>query len=317
MDLSKYAALFLAESREHLSSCNQLAARVGARARRAREPVGGLFRVDPHDQGHGRHHGLHRRGRAGPPAGEPARRAAPRPGDAGRRRRSSCCSARSMRWARRSRRGRRRARAVADAALVRGAGPSGEPGSVERRRRPAAPRRRPAAPPRRRADATRRAAARSRSSIRADAVMRGARAVAGGAAGRGAGSGDRACGRRWSQLEREEFDGRLALPDRVAAPTDDELGRRDPDAPARSTRCGSRSRCRSTPPAAGARSRQIRVDLARLDRADEAGGRAGGRARTGWASWPPAVRRSGAGRAERSDLAAGLGDAGRGDRRRG
>ena len=33
MDVSKYAALFLAESREHLSGCNQLAARVGARAR--------------------------------------------------------------------------------------------------------------------------------------------------------------------------------------------------------------------------------------------------------------------------------------------
>ncbi|HET9725902.1 MAG TPA: chemotaxis protein CheA [Gemmatimonadales bacterium] len=43
MDLSKYAALFLAESREHLSSCNQLLLK-WEREPAATEPVGGLFR---------------------------------------------------------------------------------------------------------------------------------------------------------------------------------------------------------------------------------------------------------------------------------
>ncbi len=43
MDLSKYAALFLAESREHLSSCNQLLLR-WEREPSATDAVGGLFR---------------------------------------------------------------------------------------------------------------------------------------------------------------------------------------------------------------------------------------------------------------------------------
>ncbi|MEO7985061.1 MAG: chemotaxis protein CheA [Gemmatimonadales bacterium] len=43
MDLSKYAALFLAESREHLSACNQLLLE-WERDPEAAEPVGGLFR---------------------------------------------------------------------------------------------------------------------------------------------------------------------------------------------------------------------------------------------------------------------------------
>jgi two-component system chemotaxis sensor kinase CheA len=43
MDISKYAALFLAESREHLSACNQLLLE-WERAPAALEPVGGLFR---------------------------------------------------------------------------------------------------------------------------------------------------------------------------------------------------------------------------------------------------------------------------------
>ena len=43
MDLSKYAALFLAESREHLSSCNQLLLK-WEREPAATDPVGGLFR---------------------------------------------------------------------------------------------------------------------------------------------------------------------------------------------------------------------------------------------------------------------------------
>ena len=44
MDLSKYAALFLAESREHLSACNQLLLE-WERDPAATEPVGGLFRA--------------------------------------------------------------------------------------------------------------------------------------------------------------------------------------------------------------------------------------------------------------------------------
>ena len=44
MDLSKYAALFLAESREHLSACNRLLLE-WERDPAATEPVGGLFRA--------------------------------------------------------------------------------------------------------------------------------------------------------------------------------------------------------------------------------------------------------------------------------
>jgi two-component system, chemotaxis family, sensor kinase CheA len=44
MDVSKYAALFLAESREHLSACNQLLLQ-WEREPEAAEPVGGLFRA--------------------------------------------------------------------------------------------------------------------------------------------------------------------------------------------------------------------------------------------------------------------------------
>ena len=44
MDLSKYAALFLAESREHLSSCNQHLLE-WERDPSAIEPVAGLFRA--------------------------------------------------------------------------------------------------------------------------------------------------------------------------------------------------------------------------------------------------------------------------------
>ena len=43
MDISKYAALFLAESREHLSACNQLLLEWERDPERL-EPVGGLFR---------------------------------------------------------------------------------------------------------------------------------------------------------------------------------------------------------------------------------------------------------------------------------
>src|SRR2546425_12275874 len=43
MDISKYAALFLAESREHLSACNQLLLE-WERAPEILDPVGGLFR---------------------------------------------------------------------------------------------------------------------------------------------------------------------------------------------------------------------------------------------------------------------------------
>src|SRR5206468_4629536 len=44
MDLSQYAELFLAESREHLSACNQLLLE-WERNPAATEPVGGLFRA--------------------------------------------------------------------------------------------------------------------------------------------------------------------------------------------------------------------------------------------------------------------------------
>ncbi|MGE5742899.1 MAG: Hpt domain-containing protein, partial [Gemmatimonadota bacterium] len=43
MDLSQYAELFLAESREHLSACNQLLLQ-WERAPASAEPLGGLFR---------------------------------------------------------------------------------------------------------------------------------------------------------------------------------------------------------------------------------------------------------------------------------
>ena len=43
MDVSKYAAIFLAESREHLSSCNQLLLK-WERDPAATDAVGGLFR---------------------------------------------------------------------------------------------------------------------------------------------------------------------------------------------------------------------------------------------------------------------------------
>src|SRR3989442_2848878 len=44
MDLSQYAELFLAESREHLSACNQLLC-AGERKPASLEPVAGLFRA--------------------------------------------------------------------------------------------------------------------------------------------------------------------------------------------------------------------------------------------------------------------------------
>ena len=44
MDVSKYAALFLAESQEHLRSCNRLLLE-WERAPAATEPVSGLFRA--------------------------------------------------------------------------------------------------------------------------------------------------------------------------------------------------------------------------------------------------------------------------------
>src|SRR2546427_1518457 len=44
MDLSQYAELFLAESREHLSACNQLLL-AWERKPASLEPVGGLFRA--------------------------------------------------------------------------------------------------------------------------------------------------------------------------------------------------------------------------------------------------------------------------------
>src|SRR2546428_12449812 len=44
MDLSQYAELFLAESREHMSACNQLLLE-WERTPQSTEPVGGIFRA--------------------------------------------------------------------------------------------------------------------------------------------------------------------------------------------------------------------------------------------------------------------------------
>ena len=61
MDLSKYAALFLAESREHLSACNRLL--LEWEREPAVDPPGRrAVPRDPYGQGHGGHDGL-RRGR--------------------------------------------------------------------------------------------------------------------------------------------------------------------------------------------------------------------------------------------------------------
>ena len=50
MDLSQYAELFLAESREHLSACNQLLLE-WERTPASHAPVAGLFRAVEHGRG--------------------------------------------------------------------------------------------------------------------------------------------------------------------------------------------------------------------------------------------------------------------------
>src|SRR5213075_1962025 len=71
MDLSQYAELFLAESREHLSACNQLLLE-WERNPAALQPVGGLFRAVHTIKGmavaNGRGHALDRMDGAEQPA---------------------------------------------------------------------------------------------------------------------------------------------------------------------------------------------------------------------------------------------------------
>ena len=189
-----------------------------------------------------------------------------------RRARSSCCSARSMRWARRSRRrrpGRRRhADAVLGAALerpamsdaARRAGRAGHAGvrpSASGAGRP-----------------THRAPARCRSTIRPDAVMRGARAVlavrraeALGRGHRGPPAADASSSARSSTAGSRS--GSSRRPARTSWPP-----RSGP--PARSS---GAVRGAAPPPRATAVARHARSAWTsrRLDRADEAGGRAGGR----------------------------------------
>ena len=79
MDLSKYAALFLAESREHLNACNGSLLE-WERAPAAVEPVDRLFRAIHTIKGMAATMGYAARGPARALGGEPARRAAARAG---------------------------------------------------------------------------------------------------------------------------------------------------------------------------------------------------------------------------------------------
>ena len=252
MDLSKYAALFLAESREHLSSLQPAAAGVGARPG-ATEPVDGLFRSIHTIKGMARHDGLRRRRRAGPPRGEPARRAAARPGrgrhagtfqllfravdalgeavEGGRRRGTGGrrrAARRALERATGGRGGRRHAgrcapaRRQGDAMRPRPPGAGGHPGG--------------------------------RRDARRSALL--ARAAGGGA------GGVTALRPSLAQLEREDFDGRLTF----------RIERRPATTMAAAIRTRGRGRTRSlrgaaAPVEAGGtrRRRQIRVDLRRLD----------------------------------------------------
>ncbi|HKT58942.1 MAG TPA: chemotaxis protein CheA, partial [Gemmatimonadales bacterium] len=256
MDLSKYAALFLAESREHLSSCNQLLLK-WEREPAATEPVGGLFRSIHTIKGMGATMGFTgvaelahrleslldalRHGRVVPDAGtfELLFRAVDALGSAV----ESAAEGRET---------------APDPALVAALDRATNPG----REAPAAAG--PLAaeldgPHRRRATD-----ARGRSVqvlIRPDAVMRGARAVL--AVRRAEALGVVTAVRPpLVQLEREEFDGRLAF--RVdSAATDEELA-------AVIRTAGEVEAVRFEEPAAEGsglgRQRQIRVDLNRLDR---------------------------------------------------
>jgi two-component system, chemotaxis family, sensor kinase CheA len=257
VDLSKYAALFLAESREHLSSCNQLLLQ-WEREPAATEPVGGLFRAIHTIKGMGATMGFTgvaelahrleslldglRHGRVTPEAGtfELLFRAIDALGTAV----EAAAGGRE---------------AALDATLIAaldqatagdaGAAPAPEPAEPAER----------AEPHRRRATD-----ARGRSVqivIRADAVMRGARAVL--AVRRAEALGLVTAVRPpLVQLEREEFDGKLAF--RIESPaSEDELA-------AVIRTAGEVESVRFEEPTVEgtglSRQRQIRVDLDRLDR---------------------------------------------------
>ncbi len=259
MDVSKYAALFLAESREHLSSCNQLLLS-WERDPGATDPVGGLFRSIHTIKGMGATMGFtgvaelaHRMEslldalRHGQVTSDATTfqllfRAVDALGEAV----EGAAAGREM---------------VADPALCAALDEmaSGKPssGAVEG----ATPASEAATPPRRRATD----APRGRSVqmvIRPDAVMRGARAVL--AVRRAEALGLVTAVRPpLVQLEREEFDGRLAFRIESRA-TDDELA-------AALRTAGEVESVRFEEPvafdaAAPGRQRQIRVDLGRLDR---------------------------------------------------
>jgi two-component system, chemotaxis family, sensor kinase CheA len=260
VDLSKYAALFLAESREHLSSCNQLLLK-WEREPAATEPVGGLFRSIHTIKGMGATMGFTgvaelahrleslldalRHGRVTPEAGtfELLFRAVDALGSAV----ESAASGRES---------------AADPALIAAldqatnagrdtpATPAPAPGST-------APD--PAGPHRRRATDTRGRSVQV--AIRADAVMRGARAVL--AVRRAEALGVvMAIRPPLVQLEREEFDGKLAFRIETTA-TEEELA-------ALIRTAGEVEAVRFEEPTVEgtglSRQRQIRVDLNRLDR---------------------------------------------------
>ncbi|HET7468562.1 MAG TPA: chemotaxis protein CheA, partial [Gemmatimonadales bacterium] len=254
MDLSKYAALFLAESREHLSSCNQLLLK-WEREPAVTEPVSGLFRSIHTIKGMGATMGFTgvaelahrleslldalRHGQVAPEAGtfELLFRAVDALGAAV----ETAAAGREV---------------APDGALVAALdqATSKGRGSV-----PAAEAADAAAPPRRRATD-----ARGRSVqvvIRADAVMRGARAVL--AVRRAEALGLVSAVRPpLVQLEREEFDGKLAF--RIESPAGDE------ELAAVIRTAGEVESVRFEEPTADGtglnRQRQIRVDLNRLDR---------------------------------------------------
>src|SRR6476469_6459882 len=251
VDVSKYAALFLAESREHLSSCNQQLLQ-WEREPGATEPVGGLCRSIHTIKGMGATMGFTgvaelarrmeslldavRHGRVTPDAGtfELLFRAVDALGAAV----ESAAAGQEV---------------APDVSLVAALDQATTAGS-------AGPAPESAFPPRRRATD-----ARGRSVqvvIRADAVMRGARAVL--AVRRAEALGLVTQVRPpLVQLEREEFDGRLAF--RIETPAGEE------ELAAAIRTAGEVESVRFEEPAAAeniglGRQRQIRVDLGRLDR---------------------------------------------------
>ena len=256
MDLSKYAALFVAESREHLSSCNQLLLR-WERDPAAPDAVGGLFRSIHTIKGMGATMGF----------GGVA--------DLAHRLESLLDALRQDRIAADARTFQLLFRAVdalgvAVEAAAAGREAAADPalvGALEQATAgagPTLPAPAPdaeAAPPRRRV--TDRPRGRSvQVVIRSDAVMRGARAVL--AVRRAEVLGLVSVVRPpMLQLEREEFDGRLAFRIESRA-TDEELAAAIRTAgEVEAVRFGEAS---AAEPGGVERYRQIRVDLGRLDR---------------------------------------------------